>query len=180
MQLKNEDGKYNFDTVYKIYHPSHFHFSKNGFLIFLTASPGRCNKFRCENGNCIPNHWICDGDNDCGDNSDEQNCETSTPRPWRPRRPDTTRRPWRPHPEPEPEGARPTGRHIKKSKFNLGVFSRFLEIQSKRNSYIIETDRQISNFTVTCLRPRDQRKPVSHLSVVRRVCVYVVVWRTKL
>jgi len=36
-----------------------------------TCSP---NQFTCANGRCTPPSWVCDGENDCGDLSDEQSC----------------------------------------------------------------------------------------------------------
>lgn len=35
-------------------------------------------QYACDNHLCIPYIWRCDGDNDCGDNSDERNCDAST------------------------------------------------------------------------------------------------------
>ena len=33
---------------------------------------------RCENGLCVQKAWLCDGENDCGDNSDEKQCHDHT------------------------------------------------------------------------------------------------------
>ena len=40
-----------------------------------TCSP---TEFSCENQRCILKGWLCDGQNDCGDNSDELNCTRPT------------------------------------------------------------------------------------------------------
>ncbi|KAM4699918.1 prolow-density lipoprotein receptor-related protein 1 isoform 2-T2 [Discoglossus pictus] len=41
-----------------------------------TSTEGRCNDtfFLCKNGKCIPEHLLCDNNNDCEDSSDEINC----------------------------------------------------------------------------------------------------------
>lgn len=42
------------------------------------ASTCAANQFACQNDVCIPAFWRCDRDNDCGDNSDEINCNRTT------------------------------------------------------------------------------------------------------
>ena len=37
--------------------------------------------FACSNGNCISKKWRCDQEDDCGDDSDEMNCESSSAAP---------------------------------------------------------------------------------------------------
>lgn len=47
----------------------------------LNCPPVTCppNQFKCQNDKCIPAVWVCDKDNDCTDNSDEeQDCDART------------------------------------------------------------------------------------------------------
>ena len=44
-------------------------------MYYVTGYQGCCtcdvNQFLCKNNVCIPERWKCNGNNDCGDNSDE-------------------------------------------------------------------------------------------------------------
>lgn len=49
------------------------------FCFKIPSFLGICNtdEFSCPDHSCIPRTWLCDGDNDCGDSSDERNCGSS-------------------------------------------------------------------------------------------------------
>lgn len=42
------------------------------FMCMIPACPDQT--FHCSNGKCINDQFVCDGQNDCGDSSDELNC----------------------------------------------------------------------------------------------------------
>ncbi|XP_048097139.1 very low-density lipoprotein receptor-like [Alosa alosa] len=43
-----------------------------------------CNdtEYQCADGNYIRQNWVCDGDPDCSDGSDEKTCNYSIPHVW--------------------------------------------------------------------------------------------------
>ncbi len=46
-----------------------------------TYQPCQQHQFTCQNGRCISRDFVCDGDNDCGDESDELDHLCRTPAP---------------------------------------------------------------------------------------------------
>ena len=51
-----------------------FLYQLKGYLLsesFLASRTCPSSEFTCDNGGCVSRSWLCDGDNDCGDNSDE-------------------------------------------------------------------------------------------------------------
>lgn len=45
---------------------------------FVKGEACSTHQFECAKGQCIPQTWMCDGENDCGDFSDEQHCTETT------------------------------------------------------------------------------------------------------
>lgn len=45
-------------------------------LNYIVSPPCYADNFRCDNGRCITEDWKCNGANECGDGSDERNCDS--------------------------------------------------------------------------------------------------------
>ena len=43
-------------------------------LCFLPCVTAPCDGYTCNDGECINQSWVCDGDNDCNDGKDEEDC----------------------------------------------------------------------------------------------------------
>ncbi|KAK7106345.1 low-density lipoprotein receptor-related protein 2-like [Littorina saxatilis] len=58
-----------------------------GFSIQVKATKKficpRTRKFQCDNLHCVPTENVCDGQNNCGDNSDETSCDTCVGTAWK-------------------------------------------------------------------------------------------------
>ena len=48
------------------------------YVVGLTTAGPTCKGFQCDNNLCINLSWKCDGGNDCGDNSDEMDCQSNS------------------------------------------------------------------------------------------------------
>lgn len=57
---------------------SYFLMKDHTFFVFTAANPLLCStaRFHCKNGLCIDKSFVCDSQNNCQDNSDEESCES--------------------------------------------------------------------------------------------------------
>lgn len=55
--------------------------SQDFVCVAVFADMRKCSEkeFRCSDVSCIAEHWFCDGDTDCKDGSDEENCRKCSP-----------------------------------------------------------------------------------------------------
>ena len=49
--------------------------------MFESEAPCDPDQFQCKSGRCIRRSCVCDGENDCGDKSDERDCPVNQPEP---------------------------------------------------------------------------------------------------
>ncbi|XP_070532290.1 very low-density lipoprotein receptor-like isoform X1 [Ptychodera flava] len=54
--------------------PNDMALSKEDHATCKALSSCASDMFHCDNGQCLSMYWVCDGQNDCGDNSDETDC----------------------------------------------------------------------------------------------------------
>ena len=47
-------------------------------MLFFFVGEVTCEGFACSAYTCIAQDWVCDGENDCADASDEENCRKLT------------------------------------------------------------------------------------------------------
>ena len=49
------------------------------YVISVVYRPCLDGQFKCDSGHCIDVNFVCDGDRDCHDTTDESNCTTRYP-----------------------------------------------------------------------------------------------------
>ena len=58
-------------AVVSVYKSCGDSYNNNCYCLVKFCTDG---EYQCHSGDCIPNDYVCDGDNDCGGWEDEENC----------------------------------------------------------------------------------------------------------